>query len=686
MLVATAGHIDHGKTSLIRALTGVETDRLPEERARGISIDLGFAYWRPDDGPIIGFVDVPGHERYVRNMLAGASGIDFALVVVAADDGAMPQTVEHVQILDLLGIERGVVAITKCDRSSRERIAEVRQQVEILLSSTTLAGSPMFEVSAMTSDGMSALAHSPMFEVSATTGDGMPALAAALREANRTEHQRATHERNFRLAIDRVFSVTGSGTVVTGTVRDGALEVGAHLVLSPRNLETRVRGLQSAGQPRTQVRAGERCAINLAGVEVADIHRGDWLLVPSMHAPTTRIEVRLKLLDGRTVDVPSRGLEARDCSAVLKHNTPVHLHLGTADIPARVLVPRQSSIASGTEAIVQLALDHPTCAIVGDRFVLRDHSGRSLIGGGTIIDPLPPTERRKQNHRAETSAALQLIDPAAALAALLALPGYEVNTVDFERRFNLTSAAAQTLYREADAVLLGTPAPLAIPGKRLAEITENIADSLKTFHRDNPDARGMSSRELKASLRTPLSADAFLAVQKHLVEKHVIETSGSVIRLPGHTVSFSAAEDERWHKVQRLVQTRGALPFSPSELAADTKISEPVMKALLYRRRSSGDVWRIDDERFMLRDQVAALAERAATLARELGGKGFTAAQYRDAIGIGRNQTIRILEFFDSIGVTRRDGDCRKVRPDYHLVVGDSARPQLDNAGRTNAP
>ncbi|GFE80545.1 selenocysteine-specific translation factor [Steroidobacter agaridevorans] len=650
MLVATAGHIDHGKTSLIRALTGVATDRLPEERARGISIDLGFAYWQPDAGPTIGFVDVPGHERYVRNMLAGASGIDFALLVVAADDGVMPQTVEHVQILDLLAVARGTVAITKCDRSSPERIVEVRQQVEALLSTT-------------------ALASAPMFEVSATTGAGVLALGAALCEANRVEHKRLIHERNFRLAIDRAFSVSGAGTVVTGTVRDGALDVGARLLLSPHNLEVRVRGLQSAGQPRTQVHAGERCAINLTGVEVAQIHRGDWLIVPSMHAPTMRLEVRLKLLDVRT----------------LKHNAPVHFHHGTADISARVLLPKQASISPGTEAAIQLALDHPTCAVAGDRFVLRDHSGRLLMGGGTIVDPLAPTERRKQSDRAAVSAALQSIQPAEALAALLAVPGHEVDTVDFERRFNLTPAAARTIYKNADVVLLS---PLAVPARRVAAITENIVDSLETFHREHPDARGMSARELKASLTTPISTDAFLALQKELTENHVIATSGSVMKLPGHTVDFSAADDERWRKVQRLVQSRGALLFSPREVTAEAKISEPVVKAMLYRRRSSGDVWRIDDERFMLRDQVAALAARAAVLAREVGSRGFTAAQYRDATGIGRNQVIRILEFFDSIGVTRRDGDRRKVRPDYFLIVGTAPpyRRPLDKPARSTAP
>ncbi len=273
MLVATAGHIDHGKTSLIRALTGVETDRLPEERARGISIDLGFAYWQPGDGPTIGFVDVPGHERYVRNMLAGASGVDFALVVVAADDGVMPQTLEHVQILDLLNIERGVVAITKCDRSSQERIAEVRQQFK------------------RCSRAPRSLAHRCL-KCQQPTGTGIAALADALRAANPTEQRRVTPDRNFRLAIDRAFSVAGVGTVVTGTVRDGTSRSALIWCWHPAAWKHASADCRVPGKRARRCQAGERCAINLTDVEVAQIHRGDWLLVPAMHAPTTRIEVQ----------------------------------------------------------------------------------------------------------------------------------------------------------------------------------------------------------------------------------------------------------------------------------------------------------------------------------------------------------------------------------------------------------
>jgi len=640
MLVTTAGHIDHGKTSLIRALTGVDTDRLPEERARGISIDLGFAFWRPDDGKTIGFVDVPGHERFVRNMLAGVGAVDFALLVIAADDGVMPQSVEHTQILDLLGIARGVVAITKCDRGSRERIDSVREQVRDLLAPTTLAGVPIFEVSA-------------------ATGAGVPELREALRAAGRAEAPRATVGRNFRLAIDRVFSVTGAGTVVTGTVLDGALETGARLVLSPQGLEVRVRGMQSGGLPVTKIHAGERCALNLAAVELTQVQRGDCLLASAMHAPTSRIEVRLKALHSKR--------------EALKHYSPAHLHLGTADVAARVLIPAQAAIPPGGEAVVQLLLEHHACAVTGDRFVLRDQSGRQLIGGGRVVDPFVSADRRAQTGRALVSAALQLPRADQALAALLTIPGHEVDTLNFERCFNLEAGAAQELYRRSRAVLVGNTRRLALPAARVASINQQLIEALRTFHRANPEAGGMTTRELKAKISERISAEAFLALQRELTEKRVIASAGSLVKLAGHAASFSPADNALWCRLLPKLEKRGAVPFTPRELANDASISEVVIKALLYRRRSNGEVWRITEMRFMLPKPVAELAARAAVLARDVGGKGFTAAQYRDAIGSGRTLAIQVLEFFDSIGVTRRNGDLRKILADYELVVGSAA-------------
>jgi selenocysteine-specific elongation factor len=637
MLIATAGHIDHGKTALIRALTGVETDRLPEERTRGISIDLGFAYWRPADTELIGFVDVPGHERYIRNMLAGVGGVDFALLVVAADDGVMPQTIEHVQILDLLGIARGAVAITKCDRVAPARISEVRNQVTALLKPTLLSGAALFEVSSL-------------------RGDGIPALSQALRREGCATSLRQTSSRNFRLAIDRAFSVTGAGTVVTGTVRDGELQSGERLIVAPRGQEVRVRALHIGGMQVQSVKAGERCALNLSGIEVSDVHRGDWLVVPEMHAPTQRLEVRLKVKANRT--------------APLKHQTPVHLHIGTSDSAARVFIRSPSFIPPGEDAVVQLVLDRETCAVSGDRFVVRDQSGQHTIGGGHVIDPFVSGARRKGIERAAISAALEVSYPLEALKALLALPCHEVDTGHFARSFNLRPGTAAALYAAAGAIILGADQRLALPAARVTILCSEILDCLGRFHLTNPDVEGVAPRELMKMLSTSVSEHAFRAIQKNLIEKRQIEISGNVIKRQGHVARYSAFDSALWIKALPWLEARGVLPFTVRDLARELRTTETALLSLLHRRRLNGDIWRITETRFMLHDQVAALAASAARLHRDLGGKGFTAAQYRDAAGIGRTLTIQVLEFFDQLGFTKRRGDMRQMHAGYETVFG----------------
>jgi len=637
MLVATSGHIDHGKTSLIRALTGAETDRLPEERRRGISIDLGFAYWIPPGGKTIGFVDVPGHERFIRNMVAGVGSVDFALLVVAADDGVMPQTIEHLRILELLGVSRGFAVITKCDRSSRERIDQVRHQLLELLASSELR-----------------IARTN--EVSSVTGSGITELSAALAAESLAEAPRKTDGRNFRLTVDRVFSVTGAGTVVTGCVLDGTVEIGRRLMISPRGLEVRVRGMQSAGKPVDRVQAGERCALNIAGADVAAVHRGDWLLVPEMHAPTSRLEAQLRILSGGQIP--------------LRHNSPVHLYLGTSTVAARVLLARQAALSPGREITAQLALERPLCAATGDRLIIRDQSGRHLLGGGRVIDPFWPTDRRKFFSQEEVSMALRTWEAATALRGLLVIPGYEVNALEFRRRFNLTAEAAEELCRRSDAAPIGTASPMVLPAARLRHITEQLLENLRSFHRDNPGVGGLTPPELKATLTIDVSRAAFSAILKSMLEGHLLESAGPLIKLPGHTIRFSAIDSERWRRLLPKLRTRGTTPFTVAELAGELHLSEAAVIAMLFRRRSNGDVYRITRERFMLRQQLAALAATAAALTARIGGRGFTAAQFRDAIGTGRTLAIQVLEFFDEIGVTRRIGDLRKTRPDFELVIG----------------
>jgi len=377
VIVATAGHIDHGKTLLVGKLTGMDTDRLPEEKARGISIDLGFAHAELD-GALVSFVDVPGHERFIRSMLAGVCAIDAALLVVAADDGVMPQTLEHVAILELLGVTHGVVAVTKRDRVSPERVEAVAREVRALLASTPLASYAIVPVSSV-------------------TGEGLAELRGALaRVAGQATRARAEGQ-NFRLAIDRAFTIAGTGTVVTGTVFNGTVAVGDRLVLSPRGHAVRVRGIQVHGHAVERAQAAQRCALSLVGADAAMAARGDWLVDAAVHAPTRRLDARVRLLAAE--------------SRPLAHWTPVHVHLATVDVLGRVAIPNSGSIAPGQSALVQLVLERPIGALRGDRFVLRDVSARRTLGGGTVLDPFAAPRRRAIPARLAELAALERATP-----------------------------------------------------------------------------------------------------------------------------------------------------------------------------------------------------------------------------------------------------------------------------------
>ena len=644
MLIATAGHIDHGKTALVRALTGTDTDRLPQEKDRGISIDLGFAYWRPEGCALIGFVDVPGHERYVRNLLAGLCGVDFALLVVAADDGVMPQTTEHLRMLDRLGLTRSAVALTKCDKADPARQQAVRQEVARLLAETGLQGSPIFPVSSR-------------------TGEGVADLAEALRIAAQGEAPQAQGAPRF--AIDRCFTLSGAGTVVTGTLLSGAIMRGDHLLLSPHGLPVRLRGLQSAGLVVESARAGERCAINLAGVEVSQVHRGDWLLHPALHAPTARIEARVQVLADRGVP--------------LRHGAGVRLYLGAAEIPARMLSRRQMPIAPGESRLVALALDRPACAVNGTRFVLRDASGRALIGGGRIVDPFAPARFRQGDGREAISAALELHQARNCLDALLASEAPEIDCAWFERTFSLLAAEARALYADAGGQVLGKVRPVLLSHQRVAALDAAVLRLLAHRHSEQPEAGGMTAREIGKALAMRLSDEALAAILRGLADGQALEFSGPVVRLAGHRPSFGGSEVSHWLTMLDWLAAGPPRTVTPAELARELPASESAARAMLLRRGIAGDLWAIDDARFMLPADVAMLAASAALLAQRHPG-GFTAAQFRDATGIGRNHVIRLLEFFDRIGASQRRGEIRVMRPNYRDVVG-VAEPWLAGEG-----
>jgi selenocysteine-specific elongation factor len=655
VIVATAGHIDHGKTLLVKALTGVDTDRLPEEKARGISIDLGFAYLPLEGSGLIGFVDVPGHQRFIRNMLAGVCGIDFALLVVAADDGVMPQTVEHLHILDLLEIRHGFAVITKIDRVAQERVRQVEGDVAALLAGTRLG-------------------KVPVLPVSAVTGQGIEDLRARLTAAARAQAARRTEGQHFRLAIDRAFTVAGSGTVVTGTVFNGSVAVGDRLVVSPAGTPVRVRGIQIRGRAAERAAAGERCALNLAGSDLDTVARGDWVLGEAIHAPTQRLAARVSVLAAEP--------------QALKHWTPLHLHLATADVTARIALRGGQSVAPGAAATAQLVLDQPIGALHGDRFILRDQSARRTLGGGVVLDPFVPAARRAASERAVEMAALEEETPEAAFSSLLKHPDSGVDIARFEKTFNLTTERTAKICAQAEVAVLGKEHRVAIPRVHREKLREAILAALREFHRAQPQALGKEMEALRAAAAPHLPPEAFQFLLRELADERKLEIAGSAARLPGHDATSNPADEKMWQSLLPLLTAGAFAPPAVAELAAKLATKDTVLQDFLHRKSRSGEVLRVTKDRYYPRATLATLAATAKALA-DAGGM-FTAAQFRDATGIGRTLAIEILEFLDGLGVTQRVGDARKMRKDFVPILGAAspapppARSRQDRQERKN--
>ena len=632
MIVATAGHVDHGKTALVRALTGVDTDRLPEEKRRGISIDLGFAYWRAAQGALVGFVDVPGHERFVRNMLAGVCGVDAVLLVVAADDGVMPQTVEHLSIIELLAVERGIAVINKIDRVSPRRVEEVAANLSALLAPTRIAQVQILPVSAKTGEGLE------------TLRDALTALAQRA--------ARQSQEGPFRFAIDRAFSIAGAGTVVTGTVFNGSAGQGNRLVLTPSGVPVRVRGLQKDGKPATRAVAGERCAINLADVDVPRAGRGDWLVAEALHAPTRRMDVRLNVL--------------RSERSALRHWTPVHLHHGAGDVTARVAI--KGEIAPGGTAIAQLVTDDVVAARHGDRFVIRDQSALRTVGGGRVIDPFAPRRSRDRPGRLAELQAIETDDPVSALAALRDAAPEGVDLAWFARVFGVGEERFAAMAEAAGLRIISKLAPVALSRAAAQGVVDATVRGLEAFHSTSPQAMGADLGALRSQCAPRLSAAAFHAL---LREEQRIEITGSTARLRRHVATDNPGDQETWERVQPPMQAAGFNGLTIAELAAAAGVKEAGLKDFLFRKAKTGEVVKVTAERFYLRATLARFASIALAVSRSLPAGRFAAAQVRDRTGTGRNRVIEILECFDRLGLTRRAGDLRTMAKDYTTVFGE---------------
>ncbi|ARZ79152.1 MULTISPECIES: selenocysteine-specific translation elongation factor [Enterobacter cloacae complex] len=606
MIIATAGHVDHGKTTLLQAITGVNADRLPEEKKRGMTIDLGYAYWPQPDGRVLGFIDVPGHEKFLSNMLAGVGGIDHALLVVACDDGVMAQTREHLAILQLTGNPQLTVALTKADRVDEARIDEVREEVLAALSEYGFR-------------------DAALFVTVATEGRGIDALRDHLQQIPSREH--ASHHR-FRLAIDRAFTVKGAGLVVTGTALSGEVNVGDTLWLTGVNKPMRVRGLHAQNQPVEQAHAGQRIALNIAGdAEKDQLNRGDWLLADAPPEPSERIIVSLQT------------------HTPLTQWQPLHIHHAASHITGRVSLLEND--------LAELVFDSPLWLADNDRLVLRDISARETLAGARVVMLDPPRRgKRKPEYLQWLAALAQARDDKSALDIHLERGAVDLAAFAWARQ--LSGEGLRLLTQEPGFIQAGNSllnAPVAACWQR------KVLSTLATYHEQHQDEPG-PGRERLRRMALPMEDDALvLLLIENMRESGVIASHHGWLHLPEHKAGFTAEQDAVWQKVAALF---GDEPWWVRDLARETNTDEQLMRQVLRHAAQQGMIVAIVKDRYYRNDRIVAFAN----LIRELDqARGSTcAADFRDRLNVGRKLAIQILEYFNRIGFTRRRGNDHVLR------------------------
>lgn len=630
LIIGTAGHIDHGKTVLVKALTGRDTDRLSEEKERGISIDLGFAPFTLSDGTTVGIVDVPGHENFVRNMMSGATGVDLALLVVAADDGVMPQTREHLAILELLGVQKAVVAITKIDTVEADLVELVEEEVRELLEGTALEGSPIVPVSGI-------------------SGEGIPELKAVL-EREAAEVRLKDDALPVRMPIDRVFTLRGIGTVVTGTLWSGTVSEGQRLEALPSGGEARVRSLQVHDTDRERAFAGERVALNIAGAAKERVTRGDVLAEPSYLRPTFMLDARVRLL--------------KDAGKPVKRGARIRFHHGTREVLGRIYMLDGTQVQPGESKAVQIRLEETVVVAPGDRFVVRSYSPVTTIGGGTVIDAHPSKHR--------------LVDPEAIRQFELLESGDDAQRVEVclgRAKAPVTESALVVSSGLPPAVVSAGLAELAASGRAIAfgdkdsraffslaqkeQSQAMLIDELTSFHESKPLADGMAKETLKNKVLSawdPRSADALLGAMAAAGE---IDIRGNIVSLAGKTAAVTGEQEARLGEIVGSISSGGVSPPTVSEIASETGKERQAVSELLALAEKDGRIVRVSPELYF---SPEAIAQIEAKLREVTGPDGITVSDFKNAIGTSRKFALPLLEYFDRNRVTARVGDVRKLR------------------------
>jgi selenocysteine-specific elongation factor len=631
LILGTAGHIDHGKTSLVKAPTGIDTDRLKEEKARGITIELGFAHLELPGDIQFGIVDVPGHEKFVRAMVAGVGGMDLVMLVIAADEGIMPQTREHLDILRLLGVRSGLVALTKCDMVEQEWLELVTEEVRDFVAGSFLEGAPIVPVSSR-------------------SGQGLELLRTELaRLAEMADEKR--REGSFRLPVDRVFTVAGFGTVVTGTLLSGEISVGDELELLPSGREGRVRGIQAHGAKSEQGRAGQRLAVNLQGIDLDQAHRGDVVVPGGVFRATRAVDVRLDYL----ASAPRE----------LKHRSTLRLHSATYEVSAQVILLDRDSLQPGESAYAQLRLKEPALLLSGDSYIMRSTAPSTTVGGGVVLDPFPPRRRRRNSEALELLEAFGLNEQQRTISLIIAqslLTGITFEEILLRSgvsRKSVESALAALL--SSGEILQVTREPRIFLAKSAFEtLKRGVVDELVEFLDNNPLKEGMGKEELKTRLPKRSDGRFFTPLLSALEKEGLLIPDRDIVKPGGKVIRKSVPAEDLSGKMLSFLQDGGGEPPTIKELIEHFSCDEKTARASLAPLVRNGSIARISNDLFYASAALDGLREKLVALLREKGE--IIPNDFKEQTGLSRKFLIPLLEYFDSEKVTIRVGDKRVAR------------------------
>jgi len=631
VVLGTAGHVDHGKTALIKALTGTDTDRLKEEKERGITIELGFASLKLPSGQTLGVVDVPGHEKFIKHMVSGAAGIDLVMMIIAADEGIMPQTKEHLNICSLLGIRTGLVALTKIDMVENDWLELVKTEIQDFLKGTFLEGVPVIPVSALKQKGIDELTAA------------LDTVVQNIPEKNDCGI--------FRLPVDRVFTMKGFGTVVTGTLISDSISVGEDVLILPEEINTRIRGIQVHNQPTQEATAGQRTAINLQGIEKESLQRGDVLARYGTIVPSIRLDVYIDYL--------------KNNAKSLKNRTLTRLHTGASEIIARVILIEKDELAPGEKGFAQLILEKKDVVVTGDRFVLRSYSPITTIGGGLIIDPLPPKHKRLNKKVIEELATLLNGTLPKKIEVILERAGFagtNLRHLVFRLGTNAKNIkeALQSILSQKSALITDKEETNIISASFYEKLAQSAAEIISQYQKKNPLREGISKEELKASLGRDISPKLFFMLLQNLADQKKIEVDKETVRLFGHKVTLADDLNSIRQAILKIYNEAGLTPPSFKDVINNFQDKKTEAQNIIKLLLKDGSLIKINEELIFTREALDNLRKNyKALLVKE--GKA-TPVSFKELTGLSRKYIIPLMEYFDTDKLTMRVGDHRILR------------------------